>query len=88
MEQDGVRAKFLQKCKDKRIEVTIFMRNGFRMRGVVVEFDEDAMTANVDGVEKLLSQAAVSTIEPARNYAPRQHYVGDWPSPAREFIRP
>lgn len=83
--------RFLMKQIIEQKHVDIIMRTGFHMRNAaIVEFDDEVVVVNADGVEQMLNKNAIATIRPpfVQNYAPRQPYVNaDWRSPAREFIR-
>lgn len=76
MERESVKDRFLQECKDKRTEMNFIMRTGFQHHGFLIEYGDGVIIAEVNGVNKLLYQAAISTIEPyIQHYAPRQAYV-------------
>ena len=49
---------FLLSARRSRVSVTIFLVNGFQMRGVITGFDSD-------GRQQMLYKHAISTIVPA-----------------------
>ena len=51
---------FLFKAKRERVPVTLFLMNGFQMRGTITGFDAFA-------VQKVIYKHAISTIAPLRN---------------------
>lgn len=81
--RNNVRERFLQKCVVEKTPVIAIMRNGFQMRGTVVEFDDGVVIVDVNGVQKMLFSASLSTIEP---FVPRQHYVDAPWGRTREFL--
>lgn len=86
--RNNVRERRLQQYVIDKTPVNAIMRNGFQMRGTVIEFDDSVVVVNVNGVEKMLFNSSLSTIEPYVHYAARQHYTdASWASPPREFLR-
>lgn len=72
-EETNVKNRFLGKVKRDKTTVTVYMKNGFQMRGTITDFDRYAVILNENGEDKLLYQGAISTIAP--HYPPRQHYT-------------
>ncbi len=95
MEKDGktahVRDKFLQGYRSNKTPAVIIMRNGFQIRGAIInDFDDRVVAAEIDGAEQMINDAAISTIAPLHRQSvrPSQHWTNaDWKSPARDFIR-
>ena len=56
---------FLNEARRKRVPLTVFLVNGFQMRGTVTGFDSYAISLLSDGKEQLIYKHAVSTIAPA-----------------------
>lgn len=56
--------EFLKKALSERRTVTVFVTNGFKMVGILVDVDTEfrAITLDVDGKERLVFMNAVSTI--------------------------
>ncbi len=54
-----------QVCKNK-ILVTIYLVNGFQIRGIVQEFDNFTMLVLSDQKQQLVYKHAVSTISPSK----------------------
>lgn len=57
---------FLTKVRRNRIGVTVFLVNGFQMRGVVTGFDAFTLILNTDGRQQVIYKHAISTIVPER----------------------
>jgi host factor-I protein len=60
--QDG----FLNQVRKEGIAVTIFLINGFQVRGLVKGFDNFTIILDSDGKQQMIYKHAVSTIIPAR----------------------
>ena len=58
--QDG----FLNVVRQQSIPVTIFLTNGFQMRGTVRGFDSFVVMLESDGCQKMIYKHAISTIIP------------------------
>ena len=56
--------KMLEELKDKQANVWLILRNGYQMRGRVVDFDDvSILFKGADGVEKLVYLSFLSTIQ-------------------------
>ena len=58
---------FLNQARRERIIVTVFLVNGFQLRGVVRGFDSFVVFVDSDGKQQMIYKHAISTIAPARN---------------------
>ena len=57
---------FLTKVKRDRVPVTMFLMNGFQLRGVIVGFDAFVVVLDSDGKQQVIYKHAISTIAPIR----------------------
>ena len=57
---------FLLSARRSRVSVTIFLVNGFQMRGVITGFDSFVVVLESDGRQQMLYKHAISTIAPIR----------------------
>ena len=57
---------FLLTARRERVSVTVFLVNGFQMRGVVTGFDSFVVILESDGKQQMLYKHAISTIVPLR----------------------
>ena len=57
---------FLNQARRDRQVVTLFLMNGFQMRGVVRGFDSFTVVLESDGKQQLIYKHAISTIVPPR----------------------
>ena len=55
---------FLLSARRNRTSVTVFLVNGFQMRGVVTGFDSFVVILESDGKQQMLYKHAISTIAP------------------------
>ena len=57
---------FLNQARRERIMVTVFLVNGFQLRGTVRGFDSFVVFVDSDGKQQMIYKHAISTIAPAR----------------------
>lgn len=57
---------FLNYIRREKIPVTLFLMNGFQLRGVVRSFDSFVVLINADGRQQMIYKHAISTVAPAR----------------------
>ena len=56
---------FLNQARKDRTMMTVFLMNGFQMRGVITGFDSFVVVLESDGRQQMLYKHAISTIVPA-----------------------
>lgn len=57
---------FLLRARQERLSVTVFLVNGFQMRGTVTGYDAFVVVLDTDGRQQMIYKHAISTIVPAR----------------------
>ena len=57
---------FLTQARRERRMVTMFLMNGFQMRGYVTGFDAFTVVLTSDGKQQIIYKHAISTIVPER----------------------
>lgn len=57
---------FLLRAKRDRVPVTMFLMNGFQMRGTITGFDAFTVVLTADGKQNLIYKHAISTVSPAQ----------------------
>ena len=62
--EQSLQDRFLQALKTNRTGVTVFLVNGFQIRGVVTDFDSFALFLLADGRQEMIYKHAISTIMP------------------------
>ncbi len=61
--------RFLNSARMSGTPVTVYLVNGFQLRGNVEAFDSFTVLFTVDGRQQLVYKHAISTVVPARNLA-------------------
>ena len=56
---------FLNQARRERTMLTVFLMNGFQMRGVITGFDQFVILLQSDGRQQMIYKHAVSTMTPA-----------------------
>ena len=57
---------FLLQAKRDKLPVTMFLMNGFQMRGVITGFDAFVVILDSEGRQQVIYKHAISTIAPER----------------------
>ncbi|MFR1190029.1 MAG: RNA chaperone Hfq [Oscillospiraceae bacterium] len=57
---------FLNYIRREKIPVTLFLMNGFQLRGVVRSFDSFVVLIDADGRQQMIYKHAISTVAPVR----------------------
>ena len=57
---------FLNEMRKDRQLVTVFLMNGFQMKGVVTGFDSFVVTLVSEGRQQMIYKHAISTVVPGR----------------------
>ena len=56
----------LKEVRRDRIPVTLFLMNGFQLRGIITGFDSFVVVLNTDGKQQMIYTHAISTLVPIR----------------------
>ena len=54
----------LKECCRDRVPVTMFLMNGFQLRGVITGFDSFVVVLVTDGKQQMIYKHAISTLAP------------------------
>ena len=57
---------FLTRARKQNIPVTMFLVNGFQLRGIITGFDCFVVILDSEGRQQVIYKHAISTIAPAR----------------------
>ena len=57
---------FLLRARRESVPVTLFLMNGFQMRGTITGFDAFVVVLDSDGRQQIVYKHAISTIAPLR----------------------
>jgi len=58
---------YLNQLRKNHVPVTVFLTNGFQLRGIVKAFDNFTVLIETDGKQQLVFKHAISTFAPAKN---------------------
>ena len=56
----------LKECRRDKVPVTLFLMNGFQLRGVITGFDSFVVVLVSDGKQQMIYKHAISTLAPIR----------------------
>jgi len=57
---------FLTRVRRDRVPSTLFLMNGFQLRGIITGFDAFVVVLDSDGKQQVIYKHAISTIAPVR----------------------
>ena len=62
--KETLQDRFLEELRHSRAQVTVFLVNGFQLRGTVQGFDSFVLLLAAEGKQNMIYQHAISTITP------------------------
>ena len=65
-EPHNLQDAILQEVTRDRVPVTLFLMNGFQLRGTVTGFDSFVVVLVTDGKQQMIYKHAISTLAPIR----------------------
>ena len=72
MQKANLQDIFLSFFRKQAVSVTVFLMNGFQLRGVITGFDSFSLVLDSDGRQQFIYKHAVSTIVPLRPISLRE----------------
>ncbi|MGP4059914.1 RNA chaperone Hfq [Halobacillus litoralis] len=63
----NIQDNYLNQLRKERMQVTVFLLNGFQLRGVIKAFDNFTVLLETDGKQQLIFKHAISTFAPMKN---------------------
>ncbi len=66
-QQINLQDSFLNQVRKDSVSVTVYLINGFQLKGVVKGFDNFTVILEADGKQQLIYKHAISTITPFKN---------------------
>ncbi|HEY4553236.1 MAG TPA: RNA chaperone Hfq [Bacillaceae bacterium] len=63
----NIQDQFLNQLRKENVQVTVFLLNGFQLRGQVKSFDNFTVLFESEGKQQLVYKHAISTFSPQRN---------------------
>ena len=64
--QPNIQDAFLSAARRAAARVTVFLMNGYQLRGVITAFDPYVVVVTSDGKQQVIYKHAISTISPLR----------------------
>ena len=68
----NIQDSFLNVARKENIPVTIFLMNGFQLRGTIKGFDNFTVILETEGKQQMVYKHAISTFVPAKNISLNQ----------------
>ena len=74
MKTANIQDTFLNQIRKNGVYVTVFLTNGFQLKGQVKSYDNFTVLLETDGKQQLIYKHAISTFVPARpvSLAPKE----------------
>ena len=66
MQKNNLQDTFLNRARKQAVPVTMFLMNGFQLRGVITGFDSFVVILDSEGKQQFIYKHAISTIAPIR----------------------
>lgn len=66
-EKENIQEVLLKKFKSEGTELTVYLLNGFQMKGKIVNFDDKVVLLDILGKEHLIYKHAISTFVDAQD---------------------
>ena len=65
-ENNTLQEAILQEVRRDRVPVTLFLMNGFQLRGIITGFDNFVVVLVSDGKQQMIYKHAISTLAPMK----------------------
>ena len=79
--QPNIQDAFLSAARRAAARVTVFLMNGYQLRGVITAFDPYVVVVVSDGKQQVIHKPATTTIEPAHPVELEEKGAGPLPYP-------
>ena len=56
----------LRECRKEHVPLTLFLMNGFQLRGIITGFDSFVVVLVSDGKQQMIYKHAISTLAPVK----------------------
>lgn len=66
--QINLQDSFLNQVRKESIPVTVYLVNGFQLKGTICSFDNFTISLESSGKQQLIYKHAISTITPTRSF--------------------
>ena len=61
---ENLQDRFLNQARKDRVPVTLFLMNGFQLRGTITGYDSFVVVLVTDGRQQMIYKHAISTVQP------------------------
>ena len=65
-ESMNLQEAILKECRKDKVPLTLFLMNGFQLRGIVTGFDSFVVVLVSDGKQQMIYKHAISTLAPMK----------------------
>ena len=65
-ESTNLQEAILKEVRKDKLPVTLFLMNGFQLRGIITGFDSFVVVLVTDGKQQMIYKHAISTLAPAK----------------------
>ena len=65
-ENMNLQEAILKECKKEHVPLTLFLMNGFQLRGIITGFDSFVVVLVTDGRQQMIYKHAISTLAPMK----------------------
>ena len=65
-EQSNLQDAILKEVLRDKVPITLFLMNGFQLRGIITSFDGSVVVLVTDGKQQMIYKHAISTLAPIR----------------------
>lgn len=65
MKPENLQDRYLNQARRDKTPLTLFLINGYQLRGTILSFDQFAVLILSEGKQNLIYKHAISTIQPA-----------------------
>ena len=69
MKSANLQDTFLNNLRKNQVYVTVFLLNGFQLKGLIKSYDNFTVLLEAEGKQNLIYKHAISTFAPAKNIA-------------------
>ena len=66
-QQMNLQEVILKEVTEEKVPVTLFLMNGFQLRGTVTDYDGSVVVLVTDGRQQMIYKHAISTLVPIRS---------------------
>ena len=66
-EQINLQEAILKEVRRDKVPVTLFLMNGFQLRGIITGYDSFVVVLVTDGKQQMIYKHAISTLVPVRS---------------------